>query len=63
MLTYKQIQLKIRQEKEKLSQVDKKKAQTRNISDMMKRRIELEARSIQQHIKRLETQLKSAKKF
>ncbi len=63
MLTYKQIQLKIRQEKEKLSKVDKKKAQTRNNRDMMKRRIELEARSIQQHITRLETQLKSAKKF
>jgi IS1 family transposase len=63
LLTFKQIQLKIRQEKEKLSKMQKKKAQAGTRSGILTRRFEQAASTIQQHIKRLENQLKSAKKF
>ena len=63
MLTFKQIQLKIRQETEKLSKVQKKKARAGNRSDILTRKFEQETSTIQHHIKRLENQLKSAKKF
>jgi len=63
LLTFKQLELKIRQEKEKLSKIEKKKAQAGNRSGLSMRRFDQEASRIQQHIKRLESQLKLTRRY